>query len=453
MGRYSISFVLPMYNELEYIHKTINISKTVLSSITDDYEIIIVDDASNDGSEIIAVNMAKDDHRIKVIRHNKNRKLGGVLKTGFYNASKDIIIYTDMDMPFDFKLLPNILPEISNYDILLGIRKGKRESFRRLVYSFIYNHLINILFCLQLRDINFSLKIFRRIILDNIELKSEGSFINAEFLIKAKRLGYSMKEIDVDYQPRLYGRSRLSSLSVIFKILYEMAKFYFEIKTFSYSKIVHLKLKRTYQNLSFLEKLYLLLRIKTCPFEEILKYIPSKGKILDLGCGIGILFHLLSLKYDTKDLTFIGIDLDTRKLNTFGKSINNKNIELLIGDINKIDFFSFNNINCITLIDVLYYLKYEQKDRLLKQCFNILDKGGILVIKDIDKDCTLKFLWTFIQEYFMVKIFHITNAKGLYFERKKKLVELLKENGFDVEFIDLSKGYIYSHLLYVCYKK
>jgi glycosyltransferase involved in cell wall biosynthesis len=220
-----------MYNELEYLPKAINISKDVLNRITDDYEIIIVDDASNDGSEIIAANMAKEDNKIRVFRHQINRKLGGSLKTGFYNASKDIIIYTDMDMPFDFNLLPHIIPEISNYDILVGVRRGHRESFRRSVYSFIYNHLINILFCLQLRDVNF-VKIFRREILDNIELKSEGSFINVEFLAKAKRLGYSIKEIELDYRPRLYGRSRLSSLSVIFKILYEMAKFYFEIKTF-----------------------------------------------------------------------------------------------------------------------------------------------------------------------------------------------------------------------------
>ena len=137
----------------------------------------------------MADSLARVNNRIKVIHHGKNRKLGGALKTGFYSAFKDIIVYTDIDLPFDLSRLKDLIPLVNEFDIIKGYRAGKRESWLRIFYSKAYNLLINFVFNVKFSDVNFSLKIFKRAVLEDMDLKSEGSFIDAEFMIKAVKLG------------------------------------------------------------------------------------------------------------------------------------------------------------------------------------------------------------------------------------------------------------------------
>jgi len=219
-----------MFNEKEYIQIAIEKASRILDLMNVDYELIVVDDASSDGSEKIIEDLAKYNDRIKVFHHKNNRKLGGALKTGFSKATKDIIVYTDVDLPFDLSILKEAAFLIRETDIIQGYRIGSRESIMRVIYSKVYNSLIKFIFGLKIKDVNFSMKIFRRVILNHINLKSEGSFINAEFLIKSKNLGYKIKEIGVNYQLRGYGVSRLSSPGVILKILFELIKLYPEVK-------------------------------------------------------------------------------------------------------------------------------------------------------------------------------------------------------------------------------
>ncbi|TBR15284.1 glycosyltransferase family 2 protein [bacterium] len=232
----SISLVFPMYNEREYIAHTIFKAKTVLEKITPDFEIIIVDDASNDGSGGILDELVREDPRIKAVHHLRNRRLGGALKSAFSFASKEIVIYSDIDNPFDLSLLTDFIKLISDVDIVIGYRVGIRESFRKLAYSKVYNWLIRKIYRLNLRDINFSMKIFRKNALDRFCLKSEGSFISAEALAKANYLGYKIKEVAVPYSCRKYGCSRLTTLPVVIKIIFEMVKFYPEIISFKKRK-------------------------------------------------------------------------------------------------------------------------------------------------------------------------------------------------------------------------
>jgi hypothetical protein len=95
------------------------------------------------------------------------------------------------------------------------------EGWVRVVYSALYNLLVRVLFGVRMRDVNFAFKVVRRHIFRDIALKSEGSFIDAELVVRAKKLGYSIFQFGVDYFPRTRGVSTLSSPSVIVKILRE----------------------------------------------------------------------------------------------------------------------------------------------------------------------------------------------------------------------------------------
>jgi hypothetical protein len=104
------------------------------------------------------------------------------------------------------------------------------EGYVRTVYSFFYNILVRVLFGIRMRDINFAFKICRSHIFDNISLKSEGSFIDAELVVRAKKLGYTVVQFGTDYFPRTRGVSTLSSPSVIIKILREAISLRKEIR-------------------------------------------------------------------------------------------------------------------------------------------------------------------------------------------------------------------------------
>jgi len=100
----------------------------------------------------------------------------------------------------------------------------------RTIYSLVYNLLIRALFGLAVKDVNFSFKLFHRSLLERITLKSEGSFIDAEFLVRARKAGASIIQIGVDYFPRSRGISTLSSPGVILAILREMARLWGKLR-------------------------------------------------------------------------------------------------------------------------------------------------------------------------------------------------------------------------------
>jgi len=232
----SVTIIFPMYNEREYIKETIEEAKKSVDSMFTDYEIIIIDNNSDDGSSERLVEFTKADTRIKVFCHNKIRKLGSVFKLGFTKATKEIIVCSDFDLPYDLAILKDLVPLLNDSDIIQGCRIGKRESILREVCTKIYNFLIRSIFNLKLSDVNFNMKIFKREILKNIKLDSEGPFIAAELLIKAAYSGYRIKEVRVRHYPRKYGFSRLCSLNSILlttlTIVFEMIKLYPQLRHF-----------------------------------------------------------------------------------------------------------------------------------------------------------------------------------------------------------------------------
>jgi len=233
MPRPSVSLVIPMFNEELNIEHAVNAAVEALAKYSDDYEIIVVDDASTDDSPRMVARMAEESPRIRVLRHEKNRKLGATLRTGFAAATKDLVLYMDADLPFDPDILGRAIRalQVTGADLIAGYRHDRTiEGLRRTIYSYVYNSLIGVLFGWPHRDINFSFKLMKRKVLQAIELKSEGSLIDAELIVKAKNRGFAIQQIGIDYFPRIRGTSNLSSPSVILKILRELIKLYPEMR-------------------------------------------------------------------------------------------------------------------------------------------------------------------------------------------------------------------------------
>ena len=228
MSPYSISFVLPMYNEREAIEDTVEEIRIIAKSLTSDYEIIIADDASTDGSAEIADRLTKEDSRIKVVHLLSNTKFGGALIAGLKQATKGIIIYTDSDLPVSFLDIKKSLLLLEDADIVTAtsiVKKG--ENIKRKIISRVYNFLIQTLFKTNIKDINSGYKIYKRGIFKGMDLKSASPFIDVEIFLRAKASGAKIKEYPLIFRPRRQGVSKVSRVPVILQTFLDMLKFKF----------------------------------------------------------------------------------------------------------------------------------------------------------------------------------------------------------------------------------
>jgi glycosyltransferase involved in cell wall biosynthesis len=234
-----LSIFFPMWNEEDYLDRALEAARRVCERMVADgtvadYELVIVDDASTDRTPELADKAAAADHHVRVVHHERNRKLGGSIKTGFATAHGDLILYSDADLPFDMEELPRAIRYLREYDadIVSAYRFDRTgEGYTRAIYTFFYNVLVRTMFGVKARDINFAFKLCRRRVFEHIELRSEGSFIDAELVIRATKLGYQIVQFGVDYFPRTIGESTLSSPGIIATIVKEMTRLRKELKS------------------------------------------------------------------------------------------------------------------------------------------------------------------------------------------------------------------------------
>lgn len=234
----SLTLFFPMWNEEEMIERTVGAALEIGDELAAaqrivDYEVLLVDDASTDATAEIAERLAEEHERVRVVHHEVNKKLGGSIRTGLAEAKGDLVLYTDADMPFDLTQLHKALrlAEIYDADIVSAYRHDRTgEGAKRAVYSHVYNSLVKVALGLRMRDVNFAFKLIRRRVLDHLDLKSDGSFIDVELLAKSQRMGFHVIQFGVDYFPRARGTSTLSSPTVIAKIIREFAGLYRDVR-------------------------------------------------------------------------------------------------------------------------------------------------------------------------------------------------------------------------------
>ncbi|HYE96192.1 MAG TPA: glycosyltransferase family 2 protein [Rubricoccaceae bacterium] len=223
-----VSLVLPAFNEAGNLEEAVAQAVPPLESITRAWEIVVVNDASTDGTGALADRLAAaHPGRVRPIHHETNKGLGGAIRSGFAAARGRVVIYTDADLPFDMRALADAYRhfEASGADVLAGYREGRDDGLRRRLYSSVYNGLIRLALGIPVRDVNFALKMVRRDVLQRLALESDGSFIDAELLARARRAGFRFTEYGVRYTPRTRGTSTLSRPSVILRILADLVRF------------------------------------------------------------------------------------------------------------------------------------------------------------------------------------------------------------------------------------
>lgn len=231
LSKPTISFFCPAYKEEINLPIVVERAFQTLKRLASKFEIVIVEDGSPDRTGEIADSLVKKfSPHVRVIHHKKNLGYGPALRTGFKKADKyDYVFYTDSDAQFDVSELEGFIPYLVAYDVVIGYRKNRALPFKRLVQTIIYNFLVRLLFGLKVKDINCSMKLVKRSILDKIELTSESAFIDAELLVKLHNLGLEFKEVGVTHYPRVAGKAYGGKLSVIWQTFSEMISYWWEL--------------------------------------------------------------------------------------------------------------------------------------------------------------------------------------------------------------------------------
>ncbi len=225
----SLSVFFPMYNERQNISRLLEEACRVIPALGfKDYEILIVDDGSRDGCDKIVEEWARRNPHIHLVRHPRNLGYGAALRTGFTQASRDLVFYTDCDLPADLQDIRRALPLLCQADLVIGYRLKRYETLRRAIYSRIYNFLMRFLFNVHVHDVNFSFKLASREVLERIHLTATTVFIDGQLLAEARRYGYEIAEIPIDYTPRRFGRSNFDSFKTAFATLSELLSYRYE---------------------------------------------------------------------------------------------------------------------------------------------------------------------------------------------------------------------------------
>lgn len=204
-----LSLVVPVYNEEENIKSLLEELDDWSSGLDRDVEIIIVDDGSTDSSaNLIRENKFSD---LRLVSHEENKGYGEALKTGFSESDNELVGYIDGDLQFDIEDLGSFLDLVEDFDLVVGERVDRKDNLDRILISRVFNWLVRVSLNLNVRDVNCGMKLMRKKVLDNIELRTRRT-VDAELIAKANKKGMSIKQVPVTHLARNFGKSEATGL-------------------------------------------------------------------------------------------------------------------------------------------------------------------------------------------------------------------------------------------------
>ena len=220
----SISLIMPAHNEAENIEPTVVEAVPALAAVSDDYEIIVVDDGSRDDTAGVTRRLMETEPHLRLVQHPVNKGFGAAVLTGFTSATKDWILYTDADRQFVLAELATFMPFTDKADLIAGYRAPRRDPFLRVLYGKGWSMLCTLFFGYTVRDVDCGFKLLRREIIDQLSAKivSRGATFSIEWLVRAKRAGYRFVELPVTHRPRVAGSQSGARIKVIVRAFREL---------------------------------------------------------------------------------------------------------------------------------------------------------------------------------------------------------------------------------------
>ena len=223
----SISAVFPAYNDGGTIASMVAAASIALRQVSDDTEIIVVNDGSTDYTHTVLEEISTRYPELKVISHSSNQGYGAALRTGFSAASKEWIFYTDGDAQYNPLELVNLVAALhDSVDVVNGYKLGRSDSWMRVVAGRAYHYFVKFLFGIHIRDVDCDFRLIPRRIMEEIELQSNSGAICLEMVKKIQDAGYIFAETPVNHYSRKYGVSQFFVPWRIINTLRQLADLY-----------------------------------------------------------------------------------------------------------------------------------------------------------------------------------------------------------------------------------
>ena len=225
-----LSIFFPAYNDAGTIASLALVAHMAARTLTDDYEVIVVDDGSPDHTGELLDEMAKTFPWLKVVHHGKNRGYGGALRTGFETASKELVFYTDGDAQYDprelVKLWPALTPEV---DFVNGYKISRHDPPHRIVIGRLYHWFVKLAFGLKLRDVDCDFRLMRRSVFEKVRLTRSSGVICVELMKKVQDHGFRIAQVPVHHHHRTYGKSQFFNFPRVFKTGVDILRLWFAL--------------------------------------------------------------------------------------------------------------------------------------------------------------------------------------------------------------------------------
>jgi glycosyltransferase involved in cell wall biosynthesis len=227
----SLSVFFPAYNDAPSLPGLLARTFAVLEAHVVDYEVIVIDDGSYDGTAAVLEQLrGQYGARLRVVTHPRNRGYGGALRSGFEAATREIVFYTDGDSQYDVGELPRLLQLVGpDTGLVNGYKLERHDPAHRIWIGKTYNFCARLLFRIRIRDIDCDYRLIRRALLERIHLTSTSGTICVELVRKLEMTGCGVVETGVRHYPRLYGKSQFFRLRSLATTLYELVRLWVRV--------------------------------------------------------------------------------------------------------------------------------------------------------------------------------------------------------------------------------
>ncbi len=214
-----ISVIIPLYNEVDSLPELLQWITHVMAENLFTYEIILIDDGSNDGSWPLIENIADQDFHVKGVRFRRNYGKSAALHTGFEESKGEVVITMDADLQDSPEEIPILYKMVRDqgFDLVSGWKKKRFDPFTKTVPSKLYNATASYVTGIKLHDFNCGLKAYRQDVVKSIEVYGE---MHRYIPYMAKQAGFSkIGEVPVQHQARKYGVTKFGLSRFIFGYL------------------------------------------------------------------------------------------------------------------------------------------------------------------------------------------------------------------------------------------
>jgi len=212
---YSISAIVPVFNEVDLLESSIGQISAFLENHFDDYEILIIESGSTDGSTELCDRLAAVLPRITVFHEGKRAGFGSALRLGYEHAKKDLIWLVVVDLPFPLTAVLVALPLFPEHDCVFSYRSSDDRGLGKRVRSYLYNVLAKAILGLKVKHVNSAFRVFKREVIQGLPLTSNSWTLDAEVLFEITRRRIPYAEIPVELNDRARGKTSISILDPI----------------------------------------------------------------------------------------------------------------------------------------------------------------------------------------------------------------------------------------------